>query len=144
VGLSEEIDAAAALALVDLLDRAEVHRALRIAFRLPREAWDLFDLRFEEYWDGRRAPHPPALDRAMKRDRGPAQWRWDGQRVRLEMPVERERPEGCPPGHSHQAALRRKPFEEFSESDLAAMKRLVAQLARRRATRRSRRLVPAA
>ena len=145
VGLSEEIDAAAALALIDLLDRAEVHRTLRIALRLPRDAWEAFDRLFEEYWDGRRAPHHPALDRAMKRDRvGPAQWRWDGQRVRLEMPDERERPEGDTPGYSPEAALRRKPFEEFSESDLAAMERLVAQLARRLATRRSRRLVPAA
>src|SRR5882672_4614118 len=144
VGLSEEIDAAAALALVDLLDRAEVHRTLRIAFRLPRDAWEAFDRLFEEYWDGRRAPHHPALDPAMKRDRGPAQWRWDGQRVRLEMPDERERPEGDTPGYSPEAALRRKPFEEFSEGDLAAMERLVAQLARRLATRRSRRLVPTA
>ena len=48
MGLSEEIDAAAALALVDLLDRAEVHRTLRIAFRLPRNAWDEFDRLFEE------------------------------------------------------------------------------------------------
>jgi hypothetical protein len=143
VGLSEEVDAAAALALVDLLDRAEVHRALRIAFRLPREAWDIFDRLFEEYWDGRRAPHHPALDRAMKRDRGPAQWRWDGQRVRLEMPDERERPDGDTPGYSPEAALRRKPFEEFSEHDLAAMERLVAQLAQKLATRRSRGRVPA-
>ena len=145
VGLSEEIDAAAALALVDLLDRAEVHRTLRIAFRLPRDAWDAFDRLFEEYWDGRRLPQHAALDQAMARERrAPAQWRWDGQRVRLEMPDERERPEGDTPGYSPEAALRRKPFEEFSEGDLAAMERLVAQLARRLATRRSRRLVPTA
>jgi hypothetical protein len=143
VGLSEEIDATAALALVDLLDRSEVHRTLRIALRLPRDAWDAFDRLFEEYWDGRRAPHHPALDQAAKRDRrGSAQWRWDGQRVRLEMPEERERPEGDTPGYSPEALLRRKPFEEFSERDLAAMERLVAQLARRLATRRSRRMVP--
>jgi uncharacterized protein len=145
VGLSEEIDAAAALALVDLLDRAEVHRTLRIAFRLPREAWEVFDRLFEEYWDGRRVPQHPALDQALNRERrGPPQWRWDGQRVRLELPDERERPEGDTPGYSPEAALRRKPFEEFSESDLAAMERLVAQLAQRLATRRSRRLVPTA
>jgi hypothetical protein len=144
VGLSEEIDAAAALAVVDLLDRAEVHRTLRIAFRLPRDAWDVFDRLFEEYWDGRRAPHHPALDEARQDRKGPAQWRWDGQRVRLEMPEERERPEGDTPGYSPLALLRRKPFEEFSDADLAAMERLVAQLARRLATRRSRRLVPTA
>src|SRR5215831_4672380 len=143
VGLSEEIDAAAALALVDLLDRAEVHRTLRIAFPLPREAWALFDRLFEEYWDGRRAPHHPALDEALKRESAAAQWRWDGQRVRLEMPEERERPEGDTPAYSPEAALRRKPFEEFSERDLAAMEKLVARLAQRLATRRSRRRVPA-
>src|SRR5262247_215884 len=83
VGLSEEIDAAGALAIVDLLDRAEVHRALRIALRLPRDAWDVFDRLFEEYWDGRRAPHHDALDQARRREpRGLARWRWDGQRVR--------------------------------------------------------------
>src|SRR5262249_31789006 len=144
VGLSEETDATAALALIDLLDRAEVHRTLRIAFRLPREAWEIFDRLFEEYWDGRRAPHHPALDEAMKRESAAAQWRWDGQRVRLEMPQERERPEGDTPGYSPEAALRRKPFEQFSESDIAAMERLVAQLAQRLATRPSRRPGPAA
>jgi len=145
VGLSEEIDAAAALALVDLLDRAEVHRTLRIAFRLPRDAWEAFDRLFEEYWDGRRAPQHPALEHALEREsRRPAQWRWDGKRVRLEMPDEREPPEGDTPGYSPEAALRRKPFEEFSQGDLAAMERLVARLALRLATRRSRRLVPVA
>jgi uncharacterized protein with von Willebrand factor type A (vWA) domain len=59
------------------------------------------------------------------------------------MPDERERPEGDTPGYSPEAALRRKPFEEFSEHDLAAMERLVAQLAQKLATRRSRRRVPA-
>ena len=145
VGLSEEIDAAAALALVDLLDRAEVHRTLRIAFRLPRDAWDAFDRLFEEYWDGRRAPQHPALDQALEREsRAPAQWRWDGERVRIALPGEREAPVGDTPGYSPEALLRRKPFEEFSESDLAAMERLLARLALRLATRRSRRLVPSA
>jgi uncharacterized protein len=143
VGLAEEIDAAAALALVDLLDRSEVHRTLRIALRMPRDAWEVFDRLFEEYWDGRRVPRHPALDQAMLRDRrGSAAWRWDGQRVRLEMPGD-EPPEGDTPGYSPEAALRRKPFEEFTGSDLAAMEKLVAQLALRLATRRSRRLVPA-
>jgi hypothetical protein len=145
VGLSEEIDAAAALALVDLLDRAEVHRTLRIAFRLPRDAWDAFDRLFEEYWDGRRAPQHPALTQALEREsRAPAQWRWDGERVRLALPGERELPKGDSPGYSPEALLRRKPFEEFSDADLAAMERLLARLALRLATRRSRRRVPSA
>jgi uncharacterized protein with von Willebrand factor type A (vWA) domain len=143
VGLGDEIDAAAALTLVDLLDRAEVHRALRIAFKLPRDAWEIFDRLFEEYWDGRRAPEHSALRQAQQRDRrGPAQWRWDGERVRLAMPDEPQDPEGELPGYSPEAVLRRKPFDQFSAGDLAAMERLLARLALKLATRRSRRLVP--
>jgi uncharacterized protein with von Willebrand factor type A (vWA) domain len=143
VGLGDEIDAAAALVLVDLLDRAEVHRTLRIAFKLPHDAWELFDKLFAEYWDGRRAPEHPALRQAPQRDRrGPAQWRWDGERVRLAMPDEPQEPQGEQPGYSPEAVLRRKPFDQLSASELAAMERLLARLALKLATRRSRRRVP--
>jgi uncharacterized protein with von Willebrand factor type A (vWA) domain len=143
VGLGDEIDAASSLTLVDLLDRAEVHRALRIAFKVPRDAWETFDQLFAEYWDGHRAPEHPALREARKNDRRPpAQWRWDGERVRLAVPDESQEPEGELPGYSPEAVLRRKPFDQFSESELAAMERLLARLALKLATRRSRRLVP--
>jgi len=137
VGLTDEFDAAAALTLVDLLDRAEVHRALRIAFKLPRDAWEIFDRLFGEYWDGRRAPQHPALQRER---RGPAQWRWDGERVHLAVPD--EPPESAGERYSPEAVLRRKPFDQFSESELAAMEKLLARLALKLATLRSRRLVP--
>jgi len=61
VGLGDEIDAATTLTLVDLLDRAEVHRALRIAFKLPRESWETYDRLFEEIWDGKSALRPEPL-----------------------------------------------------------------------------------
>ena len=144
VGLGDEIDAAGALKLVDLLDRAEVHRALRIAFKVRREAWAMFDLLFEQYWGGGGKPEPQAARQTLPRDhRGPLQWQWDGQRVRLAAPAEPEQPEGDLPGYSPEAVLRRKPFDQFSASELAAMERLLARLALRLATRRSRRLVPA-
>jgi len=143
VGLTDEIDAAAALRLVDLLDRGEVHRALRIAFKLPRDAWEIFDKLFAQYWDGRPAPDHAALREARQRDgRRPAQWRWDGERVRLELPRGLPDSEGEQPGYSPEAVLRRKPFDQFSESELAAMERLLARLALKLATRRSRRRVP--
>jgi uncharacterized protein with von Willebrand factor type A (vWA) domain len=144
VGLGDEIDSAAALTLVDLLDRAEVHRALRIAFKLPRDAWEAFDRLFEEYWDGRRAPEHPALREAQQRNRrGSAQWRWDGERVRLAVPDEPQEPQE-PQGerYSPEAVLRRKSFDQLSVSELAAMEKLLARLALKLATRRSRRLVP--
>jgi len=49
--------------------------------------------------------------------------------------------DGGRPGYSPRAALRRKSFEVCGEDELAEMERLLSQVARRLATRRSRRLV---
>jgi uncharacterized protein with von Willebrand factor type A (vWA) domain len=143
VGLGDEVDAATALTLIDLLDRAEVHRTLRIAFKLPREAWELFDRLFEEYWDGRAAApreQPPA--RPPRNQRAPLQWQWDGKRVRLVAADEEEDPSGDTPNYSPEAMLRRKPFERCTDEEIAALERLLARLAPRLAARRTRRLVP--
>lgn len=144
VALGDEADAAVALALVDLLDRAEVRRALRIALKLPPEAWPLFDRLFEEYWDGTPAAArdvPPPIGRA-----GPLQWRWDGMRVQL-MPTAREDddevPDGDTPSYSPDPMLRRKPFDQCSPAEVAALERMLAQLTPRLAARRTRRLFPA-
>jgi len=143
VGLGDEVDAATALTLVDLLDRDEVHRALRIAFKVPREAWDLFDRLFEEYWDGNAAPRREAVRQALPRDhRGPAQWRWDGERVRLVVPERAGDRAGDVPGYSPEPLLRRKSFERCSPEEIAELERLLARLEVRLAVRRTRRLVP--
>src|SRR3970282_1808319 len=144
LGLADEVDAAAALSLVDLLDRAEVHRALRIALKVPRAAWELYDRLFEEYWDGSPAPRREPPPQALARDhRGPMQWQWDGQRVRIAVPDEEdEAPEGDTPGYSPEPVLRRKPFERCSQAEIAALESLLQRLAPRLAVRRSRRLVP--
>ena len=83
VALGDEIDAGEALMLVDLLDSAEVHRTLRIALKVRPEDWEVFDRLFNEIFTGEkqaRHAHPPLRDH-----RGPAQWMWDGERVRLEL-----------------------------------------------------------
>ena len=53
-------------------------------------------------------------------------------------------PDGGRPGYSPRTLLRRKSFEACTRDELAAMERLIARVARRIATRRSRRLVPSA
>jgi len=139
-GLTDEIDAAGALALVDLLDREEVHRALRIALKVPPEAWEVFDRLFDEHWGGvPRSKSTRSRHRALRDQRGPAQWKWDGEKVTLEI---QEANSGDTPSYSPEAMLRRKPFEALSASELAAMERLIERLAPRLATRKSRRLVP--
>ncbi len=142
VALGDEIDAANAFTLVDVLDRDEVHRALRIAFKVQRDAWDAFDRLFDEYWGGA-AARRGVPQQAMPRDhRGPPAWLWDGERVRLAVPDSGEKPAGDVPGYSPEAVLRRKPFDQLSGSEIAAMERLLARLALRLAARKSRRLVP--
>jgi len=142
VGLSDEIDAASALPLVDVLDRAEVRRGLRIAFKVPREAWTTFDRLFDEHWGGAVAPEVPVPPPRHPRERGRSlQWRWDGARVHLEAPAP-ERTGADQPGYSSERLLRRKSFDRISEAELAAMQRLLARLALKLAARRSRRLVP--
>jgi uncharacterized protein with von Willebrand factor type A (vWA) domain len=141
--VGDEIDAARALTLVDLLDRAEVHRALRITFKVPRDAWAVFDRLFAQYWDGDAPPRRATPRHDVPRDhRGPPAWHWDGERVRLAAPDAPETPSGEMPGYSPEAALRRKPFDQCSPGEIAALERLLARLALRLATRRSRRLVP--
>lgn len=140
VGLSDEIDAAAALPLVDLFDRSEVRTGLRIAFKVPHDAWGRFDRLFDEYWGGApEVPIPPASN--PRERRGALQWQWDGTRVRLES--QSGPPSGVDlPGYSPEQLLRRKPFERISESELKDVERVLTRLVRRLATKRSRRLVP--
>ncbi len=140
VGPTDEIDAAAALTLVDLLDRAEVHRALRIALKVAPEAWALFDLLFNEHWGGAQRPKSTlSHHRALTDQRAPALWAWNGEKVTLEI---KEADSGDTPSYSPAPMLRRKPFEQLAAGELAAMERLIARLVPRLATRRSRRLVP--
>ena len=53
VCVSDEIDGAAALLLVDLGDRDEVRYALRAALKVRRSDWDTFDELFRDFWGGR-------------------------------------------------------------------------------------------
>lgn len=144
VSVGDEVDATRALTLVGVFDRVEIHRALRIALRIRRRDWEIFDVVFGQFWAGtpgaarpteRSArPAPAGLVRRAGVDRVPAVFGRE----------ERVAPEGGDtPGYSPDVLVRRKPFDACSASDLAAMERLLARLTPRLATRKSRRLVPA-
>jgi uncharacterized protein with von Willebrand factor type A (vWA) domain len=140
--LRDELDAAEALALVDRADRAEVHRALRIALKVARGDFATFDRLFDVFWRGEEPPlaAPPPRPGNPSAPRGRL-LHWDPDRRR--MAGGGASPEGDRPGYSPEALLRRKTFDEpWSAAELARMERLLAALARRAATRRSRRLVP--
>lgn len=145
--LRDELDAADALPRVDLEDRNEVRRALRIALKIPRPSFEMFDRLFGAFWDGEpEAAAPAALLRrpaespALPRGRA---LHWDADARRMgDAPATSA--DGDRPGWSPEALLRRRPFDEaeWSAQDLVAMERILARLARRLATRRGRRLVP--
>ncbi len=144
VGIADEIDGIRALTLVDLPDRDEVRLALRSALKIRRRHWDDFDEAFRRVWQG-------AGDAVGARHAVPVRAGVPG-RLSVSRPRSGQQglsPEageqtGDTPGYSPDALLRRKPFEVCSADDLARMARLLDRLAFRLATRRSRRLVPAA
>ena len=145
VSVSDEIDGASALLLVDLGDRDEVRYALRTALKVRRSDWDTFDELFRGFWAAEDTPARPPEQPARARSdrRGPlTRLHW---MQALGLPAgerEREAATGDLPGYSADRLLRRKPFDDWCADDLAAMERLLARVARRLASRPSRRLVP--
>ena len=145
VGIGDEIDATKALTLIDLFDRVEVHRALQIAFRIRPPDRALFDALFHQFWvvadRDRRLPVPtvrPHARTALPHGRVER----DPNVPTQEEPGHQPTPDSSTPGYTRDVVLRRKPFEECSDRDLAEMERLLARLAPRWAARRSRRLTP--
>jgi len=138
VGLSDEVDAVTALSLVDVLDRDEVRRALSTALKIQPRDRAAFDELFHRFFAvaadrptgssthraGSPAPKPTGAPSGDRGDRNS------------------EAADGTKPGYSPERLLRRRPFDECSATDLAAMERLLARLSLKLATRRSRRLVP--
>jgi uncharacterized protein with von Willebrand factor type A (vWA) domain len=144
VSLSDEADALEALALVDVLDRPEVRRALRIALKIRRRDLPAFDELFEGFFpasDKDAAIASAARDRKVTHPSG-------GRRAatscgpRTPSESEQDLPSGDTPAWSPDALLKRKAFEECTPEELEAMERLLSRLAEKVATRRSRRLVP--
>jgi hypothetical protein len=139
VAIGDEVDALAALLRIDLADPDEVRRALRCTLRIRPGDAAAFERAFAHTWLGEPERRPPA------RRQGPG----------LPLPAamaalravlagethegERELPDGGRPGASAQALYRRKPFDRCDDRDRAAMEPLLDRLARRLATRRSRR-----
>ncbi len=144
VSMRDELDGAAALAELDVTEREDVRSGLRIAMRVPRARWARYDIEFDRYWYGRKGPGPPR-GLTTRADAPPATVSGRGVRLDPRSPVHtRPGVEGAgAPAYSPDALLRRKPFEDWSETELRRMTRIMERLARRLAARRSRRLRPA-
>lgn len=138
VGLGELMAGHRALAAVDPWERRDSYFALRAALCSKRSDIDLFDMAFAACFGGpvMATPQPRELDRA----------------ARLTLPrtaVPGDRPPGearpfdhppMPAAWSDVEILRRKDFAEYTEAERELARRLMARLAARGPTRRSRRL----
>jgi len=145
IALGDEVDALAALVRIDLADPDEVRRALRCTLRIRPADAAAFERAFARTWLGA-SPDPtvqPSRPRPAFHQRTPAGPALLRAAVAASESREDDRPDGDEPGASPQARYRRRPFERCDDQDLAAMEPLLDQLARRLATRRSRRWVPA-
>ncbi len=147
---AESRDALRALEVVDLADRAEVHRALRTVLASRREDFEAFDAAFDAFWraltqtavtadathgDGMAPPEPVDAHFPRAKDGALEFAEWTGLGEGEGEPV------GLP-GVSDLEAVSGKDFSSFEMADLAEVERLAAQIARRLATRKSRRLKP--
>jgi uncharacterized protein len=148
--LRDELDAAEALMLVDRADRDEVYQTVRIALRVPRRCWGIFDRLFGRFWGGEAPglppPPPPRREQAHPAPPRGSVPRWDTEARQLVYQEDARGVAGAPgrvePGYTAAALLRRKPFDQVAPADQAAMERLLERLAARLRPRPGRRLVP--
>jgi uncharacterized protein with von Willebrand factor type A (vWA) domain len=144
VAVGDEVDAAKALTLVDLFDRAEVQRALQIALKIRPLDRAAFEALFRSFWTLAQ-PDPQIREPVNRR---PASGAVPRSRANSGSGTltdhERRQPatEDSAPGYTRDVVLRRKPFEECSDRDLADMERLLERLVPRWAAKRTRRLKP--
>jgi uncharacterized protein len=141
-GVGELLSAHRAMAAVDPADREDVRLALRAVFCSRREDLEAFDEAFVEVFGRGDVPRPPSpLDElgeivreALPRAGIPA-----NSQTRPPAQTDEE-PSPVPAAYSDVELLRQKDFAEMTEQELAAANRLLARLALRGPTRRSRRM----
>jgi uncharacterized protein with von Willebrand factor type A (vWA) domain len=145
VCVGDEIDAARALARLPGADGREARCALRIALKLQPRDWGRLDEVLEGLLRRQGANPDPvgAVPTASIDGRRPGRSAPAAGTVAALAAGAAEPSDRSVPGYSPAALLRNKPFEACTPADLAAMERVLARVAARLATRRSRRLVPA-
>lgn len=139
VGPKEAIDALRALSSVDVSDRRECYLALRTVLTSRKDDLALFDLVFEEFWNppeetGEFGPQSPQPVESAGDGQAPPpalmEWLDEALQAQGEEPM---------PAYSPIETLTQKDFSAFTAEELNEVTRLVIAIARRVATRLSRR-----
>lgn len=142
LSVSDEMDAAVALSLVDVGDIEEVRLTLLAALKIRRNDQATFDALFERIWM-RREPRRSERGSSRALRAAPAK----APQLRLGTSASQESPGGDSPpggvpGYSPESQLRQKSFDALDPHEMIAMDRLMARLSLKLATEKSRRLVP--
>jgi uncharacterized protein with von Willebrand factor type A (vWA) domain len=145
---AESRDAVRALEVVDLGDRDEVRRALRTVLVSRPEELPTFDAAFDAFWGGLAERGGAAAGEEAAAPGGPVEAHFPKARdAALDFAewTGLDEGEGEPvglPGVSDLEAMMGKDFSALAAGELDEVARLAAQIARRLATRKSRRLRP--
>lgn len=140
LGPKEAADALRALAAVDLTDRHEWYLTLRAVLTSRYDDLAIFDQVFKEFWNPPEpAAHIPQAPESVPGEEGDGEA--PGSRL-LEWLDEALQAEGeeSQPAYSPVETLTRKDFSTFAADELDEVTRLVVAIARRVATRLSRRM----
>ncbi len=146
VGAAEIGDALRALTAVNIADREEVRVALRTVFASSAADLPVFDEEFRRFFAEAAATETPPLPNADDDGaQGPEGAPGETERAELsvtEWSGEEQSPdeERSVPAYSPAEVKARKDFSAFSADDLAAISQLIMLIARRIATRLSRRM----
>jgi uncharacterized protein with von Willebrand factor type A (vWA) domain len=150
---AESIDAVRALEVVDLIDRTELHLALRALLTTRRDELPLFDELFAEWWDATATDATKKSGAARQRPEVKARPPLEAREGNLESAaLTRWAAAADAPGDEAFAGLAApsvtdtrstKDFATFENAELVELERLTAVLARRLNARRSRRWKPA-
>jgi len=138
VGPKEAADALRALAAVDVSNRRECYLALRAVLTSRYDDLAVFDEVFSEFWNppaprGTGADQPPELPALSADGQTPALLSWLDEALQTQG-------EETIPAYSPVELLTQKDFSAFSDDELDEVSRLVVAIARRVATRLSRRM----
>ncbi len=135
-GPAETADALRALGAVNVLDREAFRLALRTTLPHRREDLAVFDALFDAYW---RSPSASGTEPRTEEREQQAQALGAGSPSVRRWAEEASDGEQELPGYSPLEVLTRKDFSSFREDELDVIARLVVAIARRIATRWSRR-----
>jgi hypothetical protein len=143
------LDALESLALVDLFDRQQMYWALRANLVSSGDQIEAFDRSFEQFW----AP-VPLLDDDVTETTIPGEEDPDTNEESGEVSIdefldqdeqdeddEESEPDDTP-GYSLDEVLRRKDFSQYTDDDVRQLRRLIAKIAPKIATKISRRTRP--